>query len=87
MTTATIAPATTSATQPRHTTTSRRPSVRVSPFLLAAVVSTVAALAALVLHGVAGVAEMPLVVGTILVASLAGWFNTSGSLRTRPIRG
>jgi fatty acid desaturase len=58
----------------------RRPAV--PPVRLAAIVSIVAVVVAVVLHTVAGVAETPLVVGTLVVASLAGWVNAERQART-----
>lgn len=48
---------------------------RVETVTLASSVSIVALLVAAALHFFAGVNEGPLVIGTILVASIAGWVN------------
>lgn len=58
-------------------------STRVQPVMLAMVASLVAATLAVVAHLVVGVGEMPLVVGTLLVASLIGWRNVSPAASTR----
>lgn len=55
------------------TTTPHRPAL--SSVRLATVVSIVAVVVAVVLHTVAGVAEGPLVIGTLVVASLVGWVH------------
>lgn len=61
-------------THPAPTTvTAQRPGL--TPVRLAALVSLVAVVVAVVLHLVAGVAETPLVVGTLVVASLVGWVH------------
>lgn len=73
-----------SATLPSPTRTTDR-SVRVSPLVLAAVVSVVAALIAVVANVVIGIGEAPLVIGTLVVASVAGWTNLTGP-RTRDHR-
>lgn len=57
---------------------------RVNSWVLASVLSVIALTAAVVLHTLAGVAEQPLVIGTIVVASLASWVNTS--LPVAPVR-
>jgi hypothetical protein len=59
-------------TLPRHP---RRRLHRIEIVTLASSVSIVALLLATALHLLAGVDEGPLVVGTILVASIAGWIN------------
>lgn len=48
---------------------------RVNPMALAAVVSVVAAVVAVVGNLVMGIGEAPLVIGTLVVASVAGWAN------------
>jgi hypothetical protein len=48
---------------------------RVETITLASSISIVALLVATALHTLAGVDEVPLVIGTILVASVAGWIN------------
>ena len=48
---------------------------------LAAVVSVVAAVVALLLSAVAGVPEQLLVIGTILIATEIGWWATDGGNR------
>jgi hypothetical protein len=48
---------------------------RVETVTLASSVSIVALLVATALHLFAGVDEVPLVIGTIVVASIAGWVN------------
>jgi hypothetical protein len=53
----------------------RRRFHRVEIVTLASSISIVALLVATALHTLAGVAEVPLVIGTILVASVAGWVN------------
>ncbi len=53
----------------------RRRLHRIEIVTLASSVSIVALLLAAALHVFAGIAEGPLVVGTILVASIAGWVN------------
>lgn len=65
---------------PASTTTSEhRPGL--SPVRLATLVSLVAVVVAVALHTIAGVAEGPLVVGTLVVASVAGWVNAERSAR------
>jgi hypothetical protein len=59
-------------TLPRHP---RRKFHRVETVTLASSVSIVALLIATGLHRFAGIAEAPLVIGTIVVASVAGWIN------------
>jgi hypothetical protein len=59
-------------TLPRHP---RRRFHRIETVTLASSVSIVALLIATALHLLAGIAEGPLVIGTILVASVAGWIN------------
>lgn len=51
---------------------------RISPLVLALVISLVAATVAVIGNVVMGLGEAPLVIGTLLVASLAGWANVSG---------
>lgn len=53
----------------------RRRAQRIETVTLASSISIVALLTATVLHVVVGVQEVPLVVGTIIVASIAGWVN------------
>lgn len=60
----------------------RSVTARVHPIALAAVASLVAAVLALAAHVAFGVGETPLVIGTLLVTSVAGWANVS-SPRTR----
>ncbi len=48
---------------------------RVETVMLASSISIVALLVATFLHVVVGVQETPLVIGTIVVASIAGWIN------------
>ena len=48
---------------------------RVETVTLASSISIVALLVATLLHVVLGVHEMPLVIGTIVLASIAGWIN------------
>ena len=50
---------------------------RVDTVTLASTLSILALLIATVLHVVFGVGEAPLVIGTILLASIAGWINAS----------
>lgn len=54
---------------------------RVRPVVLALVVSAVAALAAVTAHLVFGVGETPIVIGTLVVASVVGWLNAETGTR------
>ena len=61
--------------QPTFPREPRRRFHRVETVTLASSVSIVALLIATALHLLAGVHETPLVIGTILIASIAGWVN------------
>jgi fatty acid desaturase len=52
---------------------------RIHPVVLATVVSAVAAVIAAVANAAAGVGEVPLVIGTLVIASIVGWVNVSVS--------
>jgi fatty acid desaturase len=62
----------------RHRT---RQTTRIRPIVLALAVSVVAVLAAVTAHVVFGVGETPIVIGTLVVASIAGWFNAETGTR------
>jgi hypothetical protein len=64
----------------RNNDTNRTPT-RIRPIVLALVVSVVAALAAVTAHVVFGVGETPIVIGTLVVASIAGWLNAETGVR------
>lgn len=61
--------------QPTFPREPRRRLHRMETVTLASSISIVALLVATSLHTLAGVDEFPLVIGTILVASVAGWIN------------
>lgn len=67
----------------RHTghRQTRQRATRIRPIVLALVVSVVAVLAAVTAHVVFGVGETPIVIGTLVVASIAGWFNAETGTR------
>jgi hypothetical protein len=60
-----------------HRPTRRARLRRVDTVTLASSVSILALLVTTVLHSLAGVGESPLVIGTIVVASIAGWVNAA----------
>ena len=61
--------------QPTFPHEPRRKFHRVETVTLASSVSIIALLTATALHVLAGVHETPLVIGTILIGSIAGWVN------------
>lgn len=64
------------------TTQTDQTAARVSPLLLAVLVSALAALVAVTANVVFGVGETPLVIGTLVVASVVGWVNAERSARS-----
>lgn len=64
----------------RTNDTNRTPT-RIRPIVLALVVSVAAALTAVTAHVVFGVGETPIVIGTLVVASIAGWLNAEPATR------
>jgi hypothetical protein len=62
-------------------TTMNTTRTRIRPVILALVVSAVAAVAAVAAHVVFGVGETPIVIGTLVVASIAGWLNAETGQR------
>jgi hypothetical protein len=65
-------------------TRARRPALRRGTYELALVTSVLAIALTYALHRFAGVTEMPLVLGTLVVASIIGW--TQPALRATPRR-
>lgn len=62
-------------------TTPNTTPTRIRPIVLALVVSVVAAIAAVTANVVFGIGETPIVIGTLVVASIAGWLNAETGTR------
>jgi hypothetical protein len=62
---------------PTHTTNP----TRIRPIVLALVVSIVAAVGAVTANLVFGIGETPIVIGTLVLASIAGWLNAETGTR------
>ncbi len=63
-----------------------RSGVSIASIELAVVVSLVAAASAVALDGFVGVAQAPIVIGTIIASSIVGWMQPAARLRPLPVR-
>ncbi len=65
---------------------SARPGVSIASIELAVVVSLLAVALAVALSSFAGVATAPIVIGTIVAASVVGWSQPAARLHPAPVR-